>query len=125
LVKLPETIIKAWEDREGSCVFTTVDVNGTPNSIYVTCVRIYDDSRIAIANNYFNKTLENIKNGGKGTVLFITKERKSYQIKGTVEYQVSGVIREFMLECLDPKYPVHGVAVLRVEEIFKGAEKIV
>jgi uncharacterized protein len=125
LVTIPETVRKAWEDREGPCVFTTVDINGTPNSIYVTCLRIYDDSTIAIANNYFNKTLENIKKGCKGSILFITKERKSYQIKGAVKYETSGEIREFMRECLDPKYPVHGVAVLCVEEVFKGAEKII
>ena len=121
---LTDTIKAAWEGREGPAVFTTVDRTGIPNSIYVTCVRFYGDDRIAIADNYFNKTRENILSGSRGSFLFITRERKSFQIKGPIEYQETGEIREFLKSCLDPKYPVHAAAVLRVEETYSGAERI-
>ena len=78
-----------------------------------------------IADNYFHKTLKNIKNGGKGSILFITGDNVSFQLKGKVTYESSGEVKQYMRECLDPKYPVHGVAVLSVKEVFKGAEKIV
>ncbi|MCE5248721.1 pyridoxamine 5'-phosphate oxidase family protein [bacterium] len=125
MTSLPEMITKAWENREGPAIFTTVDRNGNPNSIYVTCVFLHGDDRIAIADNYFNKTRENIRAGSRGSLLFITKEKKAYQMKGMIEYQESGEIREFLKDCLDPKYPVHAAAVLLIDEVYSGAEKIV
>jgi uncharacterized protein len=121
---LTDTLKAEWENREGPAVFTTVDRNGNPNSIYVTCARLYSDDRIAIADNYFNKTRENIRSGSRGSFLFITRERKAFQIKGSIEYQATGNVREFLKNCLDSKYPVHAAAVLRVEEAYSGAEKI-
>ena len=47
MTALTDTIKAAWENREGPAVFTTVDRNGNPNSIYVTCARLYGDDRIA------------------------------------------------------------------------------
>ena len=46
-------------------------------------------------------------------------------MKGPVEYRQTGEARDFLRECLDPKYPVHAVAVLDVEEAYSGAEKLV
>ena len=113
-----------WENREGPCVFATVDGAGNPNAIYVTCIRRYDDNTILIADNYFHKTRENLKHGSRGSVLFITGDRKAYQIKGKVSYLESGELRDYMKDCLDPKYPVVAVAALTVEDIYSGAEKI-
>ena len=87
---LPDVIAAAWDNHEGPAVFTTVDGNGNPNSVYVTCARIYGSDRIAIADNYFDKTRKNILEGSRGSFLFITKERKAYQIKGSISYQVTG-----------------------------------
>ncbi len=39
--KLPESIKKAWGEREGSLVLTTVSENGIPNAVYV-----YDEELI-------------------------------------------------------------------------------
>lgn len=113
-----------WENKEGPCVFTTVDGSGNPNAIYVTCIRKYDDDTILIADNYFDKTRENLKHGSRGSVLFITGDKKAYQIKGSVAYQESGELRDYIKDCLDPKYPVVAVAVLTIEEIYSGAEKL-
>jgi len=35
---LPEKVSKAWNDRKGPVILTTVDKNGIPNAIYATCV---------------------------------------------------------------------------------------
>ena len=79
---LPEIVNKAWDEREGPIILATVNGNGIPNIIYATCVSKFSEDTIVVANNYFSKTLENILAGSKGSILFITKERKSYQIKG-------------------------------------------
>ena len=83
---LPEQVSKAWDQRKGPIVFTTVDKNGTPNAIYATCVKKIDEDTIVIADNYFDKTQKNILAGSKGSILFITAEDKAFQVKGSIEY---------------------------------------
>ncbi|AEV29221.1 pyridoxamine 5'-phosphate oxidase-related, FMN binding protein [Sphaerochaeta pleomorpha str. Grapes] len=122
--KLPKRVLDAWEQREPAVVFTTVNGEGIPNSIYATCVGLYQESEIVIANNYFQKTFENIQQGSKATVLFITKEGKSFQIKGELEYHTEGSYYSFMKTWNPSKHPGHGAAVLKVSEIFSGKEKL-
>ena len=69
---------------------------GVPNSIYANCVSKYNEDTLVVANNYFSKTMENIKAGNKGSILFITKEGKSYQVKGDIEYHTDGPVFEDM-----------------------------
>jgi uncharacterized protein len=121
---LPDTVRQAWENREGPLVLTTVNKNGRPNSIYASVVNIMKDGRIAVADNYFCKTKANIDLGGKACALFITREGKSFQLKGALEYHDSGPLYEEMLEWADPKHPRKGVAIFNAEEIYRGKDKI-
>jgi hypothetical protein len=116
---------EAWDRHEGPIILSTADKNGVPNAIYATCVKLLDDGRIVVADNYFNKTRTNIKNGSKGAVLFITNEQKSYQAKGRIEYVTDGPIYEDMRMWVDQKHPRIAAAVLRVDELYSGAEKLI
>lgn len=122
---LTETVRAAWENREGPVVFSTVDVAGCPNAIYVTCVNRYGDDTLVIADNFFNKTRANILAGSTGSLLFITKEGKSFQVKGAITYHSQGAIFEDMKKWNPAKLPGLAVAALKVEQIFCGAEKLV
>jgi predicted pyridoxine 5'-phosphate oxidase superfamily flavin-nucleotide-binding protein len=125
---LPEIVIKEWENRDGPVCLATVDENGMPNAIYATCVNLFDQKYFVVANNFFNKTKANILAGSKASLLFITKgeigKQKSYQIKGTIEFQSEGEIFEEMKRWNPPKLPGHSAAVLTVEEIYSGADKL-
>ena len=123
-MKLSQEVIQAWEDRNGPVVLTTVDAEGNPNAIYATCVGRFDESTLVIADNYFDKTRANIKNGSRGSVLFITKGNKAYQVKGVLEYHTEGALFDFMKSWNPEKHPGHAAAVLRVEEVFSGAKKL-
>ncbi len=122
---LPEDVSKAWENREGPIVLTTVDAEGNPNAIYATCVSKYREDMLVVADNFFNKTKANILAGSKATLLFITKEGKSYQIKGEIEYHKEGAIFEDMKQWNPAKLPGHAAAALKVEQVFCGAEKLI
>jgi predicted pyridoxine 5'-phosphate oxidase superfamily flavin-nucleotide-binding protein len=124
MTKLPEIVEKAWENREDPIVFATVNEVGEPNAIYVGKVKYLDNGQIVVADNYFDKTLDNIRHGTSGSILFITKDGKSYQLKGTIKYYTDGEIYTDMKKWLEPKYPGKGAAVLIVKEIYCGAEKI-
>ena len=122
---LPEAVGKAWENREDAVVLTTVDAAGNPNAIYATCVRKFSEDTLVVADNYFNKTRANILSGSKGALLFITKKGESYQVKGSIEYHTEGAIFENMKKWNPTKHPGHAAAVLKVEHVFCGGEKLV
>jgi predicted pyridoxine 5'-phosphate oxidase superfamily flavin-nucleotide-binding protein len=125
MATLAEPASKAWEDRQGPVVFTTVDEKGVPNSIYVTCVQKIGDDQIVVADNKFDKTRANIMPGSKASLLYITKEKKAYQIKGSLEYLTEGEIYEEMKNgWLDKKYPGNAATLIHIEEIYSGAERL-
>jgi predicted pyridoxine 5'-phosphate oxidase superfamily flavin-nucleotide-binding protein len=121
---LPEAVSKAWDDREGPVVFSTVNGDGIPNAIYATCVAQYGPDRLVIADNYFDKTRKNIFSGSKGSILFITGEGKSYQVKGSIEYHQDGDVFMDMKKWNPDKHPGHAAMALKVEEVYSGAEKL-
>ena len=121
---LTEKVSKAWDDRNGPVIFTTVDEKGMPNAIYATCVHKYDEETIVIADNYFDKTQKNSLAGSKGSILFITGKGEAFQVKGAVEYHKEGDIFEDMKKWNPEKHPGHAAAVLKVNDVYSGAEKL-
>jgi predicted pyridoxine 5'-phosphate oxidase superfamily flavin-nucleotide-binding protein len=123
MASLPEVVSKAWEDRRGPAIFTTVNKNGMPNAIYVGCVSKFSEDTIVVANNHFSKTQENILSGSKGSILFMSNKGGAYQIKGTIEYFTEGEIFDDMKKW-NLSRPGHGAAAIRVEEVYAGAKKL-
>ena len=125
MANLTEVVSKAWDEREGPVVVVTVDKNGVPNAIYATCVKKWSEDKLVVADNFFCKTRANIQDGSKGVILFITKQRKSYQVKGSIDYQTEGEVYADMKTWLDSeKHPGHAAAVLNVEEVYQGKERL-
>ena len=124
MIVLPQIVNEAWENREGPIVFTTVDPEGIPNAIYATCVQKFGPSMLVVADNFFNKTQANILSGSKGSLLFITKEGKSYQVKGHIEYHTEGELFDDMKQWNPDKLPGHAAAALQVEQVFSGGEQL-
>ena len=121
---IPKLFLDEWELLHGPAVFTTVDKKSIPNSIYIGCFKLLNNSQILIVNNKFHKTQKNILNGSYASFLFITNNNKPYQAKGYIEYHTKGLIYEEMKKWLDPKYPGYAAVVLNIEEIYSGSKKI-
>lgn len=122
--KVPDFIRAAWNDRKGAVVFCTASPDAIPNAIYVKSVSFYSEDKILIANNYFDKTMQNILSGSMGAVLFITQDDKSYQLKGTIEYQTEGDLFNEMKSWNPARHPGIGVVILTVNEIYNGGIKL-
>ncbi len=122
--KLPEVVNKAWINREERIIFTTVDKDGIPNSVYITCTARCGQDLIIIADNYLDKTKKNIFSGSKGSVLFITIDGTAYQAKGTIEYHREDEIFDDMKTWNPKKHPGRAAVSLKVEEVYSGAEKL-
>lgn len=119
-----EIVARAWDNREGPAVLATVDAANTPNAIYVGEIRFVPGEGFIVADNYFFKTRANIKSGTKGAILFLTRERKSFQVKGPLTYHVEGPVFDNMRSWHDPKLPGVAATLLRIEEAYHGAEKL-
>ena len=75
--RVPKEVIAAWENRDGAIIFSTVDKKGIPNSIYATCVSRFKENIFVIADNYFDKTRNNILSNNDGAILFINNFKNS------------------------------------------------
>jgi len=121
---IPQPALAAWANRDGYAVLTTVDPLGTPNAIYVGSFQLLGDDAVVIADNYFAKTRANIQAGSRGAFVFLTKERKSYQLKGRFEYLTAGPVFAEMKRWNPAKHPGVAAAVLRIDEVYCGAERL-
>ena len=117
-------IVEEWEKHQGPVVFTTVNKEGVPNSIYMTFAALYDENIVLLADNFLSKTKENLSSGKKGSVLFITSEKKAYQLKGVLSYYKDGKYFDNMKKWNREDLPGHGVVALKIEEIYSGAKKL-
>ena len=124
MTALPKQVQEAWEKREGPAVFATVGENKNPNIIYVTCVSFFGDNKVVVADNYFSKTRKNIMLGSKGSLLFISKDNKAYQVKGKLEYHKSGELFDYMKSWNPQEHPGNAATVLLVEEVYSGADRL-
>lgn len=123
-MKIPQEVRDAWGRKEGAVILATVDGAGGPNIIFVMCVSLYGDDRLVVADNYFDKTRKNIKAGSKGAALFITNDKKAYQLKGSLEYHTAGPVFDDMKRWNPPAHPGHAAAALVVEEAYSGARRL-
>ena len=124
MTKIPKNVIKEWENKEGPIILTTVSKEGIPNSIYATCVSLYAEEKVVVADNYFDKTKNNLMENNQASILFYTKDDKAYQLKGTIDYMKTGEIFNDMKSWNPKKHPGHAAAAMTVTEIYSGAEKL-
>ena len=122
--QLPVEVSKAWDNRNGPIILVTVDEAGLPNAIFAGAVSKFNEDSLVVADNYFDKTRRNILHGGKGAILFITKDGKSFQAKGRLEYHRSGPVFEDMKKWNPAKHPGHAAVSLKIEEVYQGAKKL-
>ncbi len=105
-------------------ILSTATADGTPNAVPVGAKRIIDSETILISDQFFNKTLENMKANPKAAVTF-WEGREGYQLKGTVSIETSGQRFEETAQWIKEMsektgFPLKskGAAILHIEEIF-------
>lgn len=122
--KIPDSVFVAWEERDPLVVLTTVGTDAEPNSIYVGVTGRYDETTFFLMNSSFQKTEANIAVGSRASLLFLTKTKKAYQLKGEISLLTEGEIFDAMMAVKPEQYTAKSVAVLRVDAVFSGAEQL-
>jgi len=85
-------------------ILSTSTKDGVPNIIYLKFLKVYNDKQILIANNKFFKTEKNLLENPRISFVVLDKEnKKSYQIKGTVEFHKNDKYLKILLNGLTIK----------------------
>ena len=105
-------------------VLSTATPDGTPNAVPIGAKKILDDETILISDQFFNKTLANLKANPTAAITF-WEGHEGYQIKGTVSIETTGPRYEDTarwIEDLSAKagFPLKskGAIILKIEEIY-------
>lgn len=122
---LTDSVKKAWEDRQGPVVFTTVGKDGNQNNIYSTDASMYGEDRFVVANQFIDKSMKERLPDSTGSLVFVTSDHKLFLVKGHIHYEYKGKNYEFMKSWSDDRHPGHGAAVIDVSEIYENGERVV
>ena len=105
-------------------VLSTSTVDGTPNAVPVGAKKIIDSETILISDQFFNKTLANMKANPRVSVTY-WQEHEGYQLKGTVTIETSGQRYEETAQWINELsvkvgFPLKskGTIIMRIEEIY-------
>ena len=72
-----------------TAILSTATADGTPNAVPVGAKKIIDSETILISDQFFNKTLANMKANPQVAVTF-WEGHEGYQLKGNVSIETSG-----------------------------------
>jgi predicted pyridoxine 5'-phosphate oxidase superfamily flavin-nucleotide-binding protein len=123
MVQLTDEIKKAILQQEVFPVATS-NQNRTPNVVYIKYLKVIDDQTVLIADNYLNKTRDNILSNGKIAFVVLDGDKGSYQIKGKAERFEKGSMYDEVQKWVPERLPRAAAVVMTVEEIYNGADRI-
>ncbi|MCX5883600.1 MAG: pyridoxamine 5'-phosphate oxidase family protein [Deltaproteobacteria bacterium] len=116
--------MKELFDKVRTVVLSTASIDGTPNAVPVGAKKIIDAETILISDQFFNKTLANMKANPKVAVTY-WEGREGYQLKGTVTIETTGQRYQETAQWIEEMsnkagFPLKSKAaiILKIEEIY-------
>ena len=104
--------------KKGNIIFlATSSKFAEPNLIAVESLGL-NKNKLLIADCQFNKTLRNLKQNKKVSIL-VTNNKEYYQLKGKAEYSNKGKLFEEIRKTLkNSQYKPKGVMLMTIKEIW-------
>jgi predicted pyridoxine 5'-phosphate oxidase superfamily flavin-nucleotide-binding protein len=100
--------------------FATAATDGTPNVVPIAAIKPLDDGRLLISDQFFSKTLANLKANGRAALSW-WGEKGGFQIKGTVTIHTDDEIFRsdvaWMKE-LRPNLKPKSAIVLKITDVY-------
>ena len=116
--------MKELFEKVPTAVLATVNDTGIPNAVPIGAKKILDDQTILISDQFFNKTLINMKKNDQVSVLF-WEGYEGYQLKGKVVIETSGPRFEEAVQWIKELsaklgFPLKskGAVILKIDEIY-------
>jgi len=116
--------MKELFDSVSTVVLSTSTLDGIPNAVPVGAKKIIDSETILISDQFFNKTLANMKANPRVSVTY-WQGHEGYQLKGTVTIETSGQRYEETAQWIKELsvkvgFPLQskGAIIMAIEEIY-------
>ncbi len=116
--------MKELFNKVPTAILATSSVEGIPNAVPIGAKKILDDETILISDQFFDKTLTNMKKNVQVTVMF-WEGYEGYQLKGKVVIETSGSRFEEAVRWVDELsakigFPLKskGAVILKIGEIY-------
>ena len=112
--------------KQGVFVLGTADLKGVPNVVPVSAVKILDDETVLVSDQFFLKTLSNLRENPKASMSFWEADKgEGYQIKGEASIHTEGKIFEETVEWIRElsekighPFKSKGAVVIKISEIY-------
>ncbi len=100
--------------------FATSAKDRTPNVVPIAAFRVLDDATLLISDQFFNKTLANMRENPKAAISW-WGEKGGFQIKGTVTIHTDGEIwlqNVAWMKELRPNLKPKGAVVMKITDVY-------
>ncbi len=104
------TEVKELFESAANMVLCTASADGQPNGAAIGMKAVIDDETVYISDQFFNKTLANLRENQKVAVAFWTGH-DAYQIHGTARYANEGDEFAAQKEQVDAKFAAMGLPI--------------
>lgn len=126
MAAMTQDVRELFETAE-NMVLCTASADGTPNGAAIGMKTVIDEETVYISDQFFRKTLENLKENQKVAVAFWTGH-DAYQIHGTARYVNEGDEFAAQKEMVDAKFASMGLPIkakggcfIHVEAVYQMA----
>ncbi len=123
MAQMTERMIELF-NQVSAVVLSTATADGIPNAVPVGAKKIIDSETVLISDQFFNKTLANMKANPWVAVTF-WEGHEGYQLKGTVSIETSGKQFEETAKWISEMsaksgFPLKskGAVILKIKEIY-------
>ena len=105
-------------------VLATINEDGIPHLIGVTCYKVIGKTRILLCDTYMEKTLENIYMNKNVTLFAWNEYYEGYEFIGKVKYSTKGKWFRICKELKEKKnLPCKGALLVDIKKIVKSKNK--
>ena len=123
MVKMPVDVRETLE-KQKPIPIATASKSGVPNVVFVGLLKIVDDETLMLADNFFNKTAQNLMENPKIAILCYNSEtKKSFQIKGNVTLCKEGenfATMKAWVHGINDKLPAKACVMVKITEIYNA-----
>ena len=123
MMKMPSEVRETLE-KQKPIPIATASKSGVPNVVFVGLLKIVDDETLMLADNFFNKTAQNLMENPKIAILCYNSEtKKSFQIKGNVTLCKEGenfATMKAWVHGINDKLPAKACVMVKITEIYNA-----
>lgn len=124
MAKMPQEVQDLFNEVADVVLATARKDDAQPNACVIGAKRIIDDETIYISDQFFKKTLANIQENEKVSIVFWGEKGRAYQIHGTASYATEGEQYEQLREGFEQFFKDRGLPIVPKGGVFVHVDEV-